>query len=255
VQLGNQNGKIRIKDDESEVRFRFTKEELGSTKHDDGFEPEVYWVWNFGKAMNEVRHFGNIPPEIIDNLLYYYTSPGDVVFDPFAGGGSTIDVCRRRFRRYFACDLTPIEERKHEIRQHDITSGLPKQLLVPDLVFLDPPYWKQAQYKYSSSETDLANVDLDTFLDTIENIAKLVKRKWTKEHNGKLALIIGPWKQDGKDIDLAFLCYQRILEYLSFVKRIIVPYSTQVHGGAFVKKAQEDKDILYLYRDLSIFGL
>jgi len=32
------------------------------------FTPELYTIWNFGKATNEVRHFGNIPPEIIDNL-------------------------------------------------------------------------------------------------------------------------------------------------------------------------------------------
>ena len=46
----------------------------------------LYTVWNFQKANNEVSHFGNIPPEIINNLLYLYTSPGDVVFDPFGGG-------------------------------------------------------------------------------------------------------------------------------------------------------------------------
>lgn len=68
--------------------------------HDDAsFKPQVYEIWSFAKATNKVRHFGNIPPEIIDNLLYYYTRPFDVVFDPFAGGGSTIDVCRKRFRR------------------------------------------------------------------------------------------------------------------------------------------------------------
>ena len=32
----------------------------------------IYDIWNFSKATNEVRHFGNIPPEIIDNLLYYF---------------------------------------------------------------------------------------------------------------------------------------------------------------------------------------
>lgn len=29
----------------------------------------IYDIWNFNKATNEVRHFGNIPPEIIGNLL------------------------------------------------------------------------------------------------------------------------------------------------------------------------------------------
>jgi hypothetical protein len=51
------------------------------------FEAEVYQVWNFAKSTNLVKHPCNIPPEILDNLLWYYTKPFDVVFDPFAGGG------------------------------------------------------------------------------------------------------------------------------------------------------------------------
>lgn len=216
------------------------------------FEPKIYNVWNFAKATNEVRHFGNIPPEIIDNLLYYYTKPFDVVFDPFGGGGSTIDVCKERKRRYYVSDLTPIPARA-DIRRHDITAGLPDGLPVPDLVFLDPPYWKQAEKRYSEEVTDLANVDLETFLTTIGNIARDVKRKWNGGRNGKLALIISPWKHDGQYTDLALLCYERISKYLKLTQRISVPYSTQVHGGAFVQLAKDKKEILYLTRDLLIF--
>lgn len=91
------------------------------------FEPQLYTVWNFPKATNKVKHFGNIPPEIIDNLLYYYTKPFDVIFDPFGGGGSTIDVCIERKRRYYVSDLTPIPARQ-DIRMWDITQGLPGDL-------------------------------------------------------------------------------------------------------------------------------
>lgn len=218
------------------------------------FEPQIYDIWNFHKATNEVRHFGNIPPEIVDNLMYYFTSPFDVVFDPFGGGGSTIDKCVERNRRYFVSDLTPIPAR-NDIRQHDITTGLPEELPVPDLVFLDPPYWKQAEKRYSEKDTDLGNVDLNKFLDTIAEIAKAVKRKWgSSRPNGKLAIIIGAYKNDGKFIDLPFLCYERIAKYLPLVRRIQVPYSTQVHGGAFVALAKEKKEILYLTRELMVFG-
>jgi DNA modification methylase/ParB-like chromosome segregation protein Spo0J len=218
------------------------------------FQPKIYSLWSFPKLTNGARVFGSVPQEILENLLYYYTRPFDVVFDPFAGGGMTIDVCKRRYRRYFACDLNPIAERQHEIRRHDITTGLPAALPVPDLVFLDPPYWKQAEGKYSQDQTDLGNVGLETFLNAIGEIAKNVKRKWTKQHQGKLALIIGPWKQDGRYVDLPFLCYQRIAQYLSLVQRITVPYSTEIHGGAYVERAKQKKEILYLTRDLMVFG-
>lgn len=216
----------------------------------DNFEPRIYSVWNFQKATNEVRHFGNIPPEIIDNLLYYYTQPFDVVFDPFAGGGSTIDKCRERQRRYYASDLTPIPERA-DIREWDMTAGLPDDLPAPDLVFLDPPYWKQAAGKYSDKTTDLANMPLDTFIGTIASLAQQIAQRFP---GARLALIIGAYKVAGEYVDLPFLCYQAIQAHLRPIQRIQVPYSTQVHGGAFVNRAKEAKEILYLSRDLMIFG-
>ncbi len=223
------------------------------TSEDSG--RRIYTVWNFPKANNEVRHFGNIPPEIIENLLFLYTKPFDLVFDPFGGGGSTIDKCRERKRRYYVSDLNPIPARP-DIRRHDVTQGLPDDLPVPDFVFLDPPYWRQAEGKYSQDPTDLANIDLDLFLKTIGELALGIKRKWSgaKRDRGYLALIIGPWKENGKMVDLPFLCYERIQKYLPLVQRIIVPYSTQVHGGAYVDKAKENKELLYLHRDLMVFA-
>jgi DNA modification methylase len=217
------------------------------------FTPEIYTIWNFIKATNEVKHPGNIPPEIIDNLLYYYTQPFDVVFDPFGGGGSTIDKCLERKRRYYVSDLTPIPARS-DIRKWDITQGLPPNLPVPDLIFLDPPYWKQSEGKYSQAETDLSNMTLDNFILTIGKIAKSIKQKWHGNRpNGKLALIIGPYQKDWQTTDLPFMCYQAIAKYLTPHIRIQVPYSTQEHGGQYVQNAKDAKQMLYLSRDLMIF--
>jgi len=217
------------------------------------FEPEVYTTWNFSKATNEVKHFGNIPPEIIDNLLYYYTNPFDIVFDPFGGGGSTIDKCLERKRRYYVSDLTPIPARS-DIRQWDIAQGLPDNLPVPDFVFLDPPYWKQAEGKYSDKSEDLANIPLEKFISQIGDIAKSVKRKWNGTRpNGRLAIIMGPYQKNWETIDLPIMCYNAIAKYLVPIVRIQVPYSTQVHGGQYVTNAKEAKQMLYLSRDLMIF--
>ena len=219
------------------------------------FEPELYMLWSFGKATNEVRHFGNIPPEIIDNLLYYYTKPFDIVFDPFGGGGSTIDKCLERKRRYYVSDLNPIPAR-NDIRKWDITQGLPPDLPVPDLVFLDPPYWKQAEGKYSDDANDLANMELENFLEVIGDIAKNIKRKWSGNRpDGKLALIIGAYQKDWNFTDLPFLCYQMICKYLTPIARIQVPYSTQVYGGQYVQRAKDAKQMLNISRDLMVFGL
>jgi hypothetical protein len=215
----------------------------------------IYDVWNFNEAKNEVRIFGNIPPEIIDNLLYLYTEPFDVVFDPFGGAGSTLDKCLERKRRCYISDLTVIPERQDDIIQHDITTGLglPKGL-VPKLVFLDPPYWQQAKGRYSEQTTDLGNMELEPFLITLGNIARDIKRKWANG-GGTLACIIGPWKEDQNKVHLPALVYERMSKYLTLKEWISVPYSTQIHGGAFVKMAKIQRDLLYLNRHLLVFGL
>jgi hypothetical protein len=151
-------------------------------------------------------------------------------------------------------DLTPIAART-DIRQWDAGEGLPPDLPVPDLVFLDPPYWQQAKERYSEKPNDLGNVTLEDFLGTVAKLAQQVKRKWNGSRpDARLALIIGECKQDGKYIDLPFLCYQQIAKYLSPVARIQVPYSTEVHGGAYVAQAKTNREMLYLSRDLMVFG-
>lgn len=164
------------------------------------FEPPLYNIWTFAKKTNEVSHFGNSEQRIVDNLLYLYTDIYDVVCDPFAGGGSTIDICKKRLRRYYVSDRKPIVEREKEIRLHDITQGLPS---VPrwqevKLVYLDPPYWKQAAGKYSNDADDLANMDADKFHKTLIDLVNGFAKKLKKD--SIIALLIQPtqWKSDNK---------------------------------------------------------
>ena len=92
------------------------------------FTPQLYNIWNFAKNNNETKHFGNVPTEITENLLYAYTQPFDVVFDPFGGGGATIDACKKWYRRYFVSDIQPSEiSLQKGMRTHDITTGLPEE--------------------------------------------------------------------------------------------------------------------------------
>jgi hypothetical protein len=82
-----------------------------AASHLTDFDPPLYNVWKQQTKTPGSAHFGNSEARWVDNLLYLYTEPFDVVVDPFAGGGSTIDVCRKRFRRYWVSDRKPIVER------------------------------------------------------------------------------------------------------------------------------------------------
>ena len=75
-------------------------------------DPPLYDVWKAKASSNATKHPGQTEALFTDRLLYLYTKPGEMVIDPFVGGGTTIDVCKRRFRRYFVSDSTPIPARQ-----------------------------------------------------------------------------------------------------------------------------------------------
>jgi hypothetical protein len=54
------------------------------------------------KDAGSQSYFGAVPPQVLENLLWFYTEPGDTVVDLFAGSGTTIDVAKAMGRRVWA---------------------------------------------------------------------------------------------------------------------------------------------------------
>jgi hypothetical protein len=227
---------------------------------DSDFVPPLYNIWTFAKKTNNVSHFGNSEQRIVDNLLYLYTKPFDIVVDPFAGGGSTIDVCKNRLRRYWASDRKPVVERASEIRKHDLVSdGVPplnKRWSDVTLTYLDPPYWIQAEGEYSKDATDLANMPLDEFTGTLASIVKDISKRQSK---GVIALIIQPtqWKSPERQV------IDHVVDLIAAVgnKRLVLetriscPYSTEQYQPQQVEWAKENKKLLVLTRELIVWRI
>ena len=217
------------------------------------FTPPLYNVWKQTRKSGPLAHFGNSEPRWLENLLFLYTELADIVIDPFAGSGSTIDVCKKRKRRYFSSDRKPIVEREHEIRRHDLTDGLPNVPRWKDvkLVYLDPPYWRQAEGEYSNDPTDLANMPLDEFHDTLAGIIKAFAGKLTDAH---IALIIQPtqWKApDRQFTDHVAEMLRRI--QLPIEMRYSVPYESQQCTAQMVAWAKQHKRCLVLTREIIVW--
>ena len=85
---------------------------------------------------------GRTPAYVIWNLLERYTREGDLVVDPFCGGGTTLDVARQQGRRALGYDLAPSRE---DIVQAD-ARALPLADEAADFVFMDPPYSTHLEY-------------------------------------------------------------------------------------------------------------
>ena len=80
---------------------KLDKPSTALAEHATDFDAPIYNIWKQQEKSSGPNHFGNSEIRWLDNLLYLYTKPFDIVVDPFAGGGSTLDICKKRFRRYW----------------------------------------------------------------------------------------------------------------------------------------------------------
>lgn len=116
----------------------------------DAQEPrlEVTTLWDFpsqnygGKRQGDRGYTGATPSYIIWNLLQRYTEPGDLVVDPMAGSGTTLDVARELGRRGLGYDVNPTRE---DIFRVDARK-LPLEDGKANFVFIDPPYSTHVEY-------------------------------------------------------------------------------------------------------------
>ena len=51
------------------------------------------------------RYFARRPYNVISRLIEHYSKPGDIVVDPFCGGGTTCVAAKELRRRYIAYEI------------------------------------------------------------------------------------------------------------------------------------------------------
>jgi SAM-dependent methyltransferase len=109
-------------------------------------QPTTLWEYpsqDYGEVRQGVAGYkGATPSYIIWNLLQRYTQPKDLVIDPCAGSGTTLDVARDLGRRALGYDLAPARK---DIFRVD-SRKLPLEDEKADFVFIDPPYSTHIHY-------------------------------------------------------------------------------------------------------------
>ncbi len=203
-------------------------------------------VWNFAscdKKFGTEDFPGKIPGQIIQNVLYYWTKENDLVIDPMAGGGTTVDVCHDMNRKCIAFDTRPVRK---DIIQHDATKKWPINEKA-DLVFIDPPYWSQQEEAYGG----ISRLSYKDYLTEMELIFEQTS-KFLKEKN-ILTVLIAPMaiKTQYKDIPFDFTII--LLEKFGLIRRIAVPVSSQQVGPQVMGACKRKKELVAVNRDLLIF--
>lgn len=232
-----------------------------------------YNVWNFARLDRRfgIQYPGQIPGQIIINLIYHYLDKKAVIIDPMSGGGTTQDACsflnnlpsndqRDLFSEFineeyelkcYSFDLNPQRDFISKKNTLNEDWGVKKA----DLVFLDPPYFSMMKDDYVENEF---TKNRSSFYEAIDIILKKAHNSLKK--GGLCALIIQPQtEKDLEDdevcIDLPFECYKIMEKYFKPHQRIQVALSTQQFNATDVKKVQrfEKRDrLLGVARDLII---
>ncbi|WP_205168910.1 site-specific DNA-methyltransferase [Burkholderia sp. LMG 13014] len=64
-------------------------------------------VWTIPTQSYSGAHFATFPEALVEPCVLAGSRPGDVVFDPFFGSGTTCQVAQRLGRRFLGCELNP----------------------------------------------------------------------------------------------------------------------------------------------------
>lgn len=142
---------------------------------------------------------GAFIPAVAEGLILRHTEPGDWVWDPMAGSGTTGLVAERLARRCFMSDLTPtspeiVQADARTVEVWESFAGAPVLLTGIgafrkfDLIVLHPPYW--CTLRFSEDEADLSNLtELDDFYAAFRHVVANARRHL--KPGGYLALVCG----------------------------------------------------------------
>jgi len=182
--------------------------------------PRPYDIWSFGNAYDlfgRQDHPGRVPGQLILQLLYFFTEPGDMVIDPMAGGGTTVDACLIMGRKCLAFDSDPgVCEKRFDIKLKDAISAIEGLTRRPELILLDPPYYKKMDKEYG--ENSISRLDREEYLDYIDKLASAAYAKLGKD--GHLALLMSDYTDDDPREEIFIHHYIEIFEKMDLMLNV-----------------------------------
>jgi DNA modification methylase len=94
----------------------------GSSKpHPKGAKPITVFRFDTGSALRGLKHPAPFHPQLPEWFITWLTDEGDVVLDPFMGGGTVGEVALKMNRKYIGFEISPtyiklIEDRLKEVK-------------------------------------------------------------------------------------------------------------------------------------------
>lgn len=172
---------------------------------------------SYGKTSKGNNKYPGVTPAfIIWNMIQRYTEPGDIILDPMAGSGTTLDVCKEEGREAVCYDISPT---RLDIIQNDSrTIPLPDNYV--DMIFVDSPYGDNVRYNEHPDCIGKISSETETFYEELE---KVMKECYRVLKPGKvIGWLIGDQWVKKKFTPVGFKVYQRLSKYFETVDVICV---------------------------------
>lgn len=217
------------------ARYRPPPKLAVSSWQPEDFQPEQTTVWDFPRrgdwAVHSGDYRGNWPPQVPRNLIDRYTKPGQWVVDAFAGGGTTLIEAWLMGRRSIGIDISKMATQTtnaklremERLARNDSRVNLqprfrPKivranSLRLDKLAVLQrvegkvqllcahPPYLDSLPYT-GRNGSDLSRIHkLDDFYRKMGQFSRAARIVLAP--NGRLAVLVGDVRKNGRAIPLA----------------------------------------------------
>jgi len=213
------------------------------------FELETSTVWSFkqrGKwATHNGNYRGNWSPYIPRNIILRYSSPGDIVLDPFCGGGTTAVEAKLLGRRCIARDINPgavilakrnlsfstavqtsLDEDEVTVTlfDPDVAVGDARNLSTIDdesidLICTHPPYADIVNYS-ENIDGDLSLLNVEAFIQEMSEVASEFKR--VLKPDGNCVILIGDMRKNKRVIPLGFKTIEQFRNVGFSLKDLII---------------------------------
>jgi len=178
------------------------------------FETTTLWDFptqNYGdKPHGNNRFQGVTPAFIIWNILHRYTKPGDLVVDPMAGSGTTIDVCEEEGRKVIGYDINPqhLKVIKNDSRK------IPLEDNSVDMVFIDSPYGDNVNYSNEPGDIGKISAEDSKFYKELEKVAHEIYR--ILKPGKVMGWLIGDQWVKRRFTPVGFKIYQMLVDKVGF---------------------------------------
>ena len=177
---------------------------------------------SYGKTPKGSNKYAGVTPAFaIYNMVRRYTEPGDLVLDPMAGSGTTIDVCKEEGRKFVAFDISPT---RPDIKQNDARK-IPLADESVDMVFIDSPYGDNIDYNDQPGNIGKLSAEDDEFYAALD---KVIAECYRVMKPGKaLGWVIGDQWVKKKFTPVGFKVYDQLSKHFETVDIICLARRSQ----------------------------